>query len=64
MTAEHFKNWIAVMGWNDSQVASALALSRNSVAKYKREGAPLNIGLACAALAAGLAPWTGEGAKQ
>jgi len=64
MTADDFKGWIAAMGWNDSQAASELALSRNSVAKYKREGAPLSIGLACAALAAGLGPWSREGRSQ
>lgn len=57
MTAQDFTRWVAVMGWNDSRVASELALSRNTVAKYKREGAPLSIGLACAALAAGLPAW-------
>lgn len=34
--------------------ARALELSRNTVAKYKVEGAPARIGFACAALAFGL----------
>lgn len=57
MKAKDFSAWIAYMAWNDSEVARQLDISRNSVAKYKDEGAPGYIGLACAALAANLLPW-------
>lgn len=45
------------MKWNDSKVARELQLARNTVAKYKRDGAPAFIGYACAAIAADLKPW-------
>lgn len=57
MAAEDFGAWIDHMGWSDSEVARQLDLSRNSVAKYRKEGAPANIALACAALAFGLPGW-------
>jgi len=57
MTADDFNAWIAHMGWNDSKVAAMLNLSRNTVVKYKAEGAPGYIGYACAALAFGLPAW-------
>lgn len=57
MTAEDFNAWIAHMGLNVSTAAKALDLSRNSVMKYQREGAPGYIGFACAAIAFGLPAW-------
>lgn len=48
------------VGLNKAQVAARLGLSRNSVAKYEVEGAPVSIAYACAAVAAGLAPWGAE----
>lgn len=57
MDAKDFSAWIDHMGWNDSEVARNLELSRNTVAKYKTEGAPASIGYACAALAFGLPEW-------
>lgn len=57
MEAKDFNAWIVHMGWSDSEVARRLGLSRNSVAKYRTEGAPEHIGLACAALAFGLPAW-------
>lgn len=57
MEAKDFTAWIAHMGFNDSEVARKLELSRNTVVKYKAEGAPAHIGLACAALAFGLPAW-------
>lgn len=57
MEAKDFNAWIEHMGFNDSEVARRLDISRNSVAKYKAEGAPDYIGYACSAIAAGLPVW-------
>lgn len=57
MTGEDFQAWADHMEFNDSQVARTLDLSRNTVVKYKREGAPAYIGFACAAIAFGLPMW-------
>lgn len=57
MTGQEFCDWQDRMKLNDVKTAKALALSRNTVAKYKIEGAPLHVALACAALVRGIAPW-------
>lgn len=57
MTAEDFAAWIGHMKMSERKVAEALQLSRTTVAKYRQEGAPVHIGLACAALAFGLPEW-------
>jgi len=57
MEAKDFCAWIEHMGFSEREAARTLDLSRNSVAKYKAEGAPAYIGLACAALAFGLPAW-------
>ena len=57
MTGEEFKRWMGAVGLNKAQTARTLNLSRNSVAKYELEGAPVSIAYACAAIAAGLKPW-------
>lgn len=58
MDAKDFNAWLDHMGFNDSEATKALGLgSRNTLAKYKLEGAPLYIALACGALAYGLPPW-------
>jgi transcriptional regulator with XRE-family HTH domain len=57
MTAEDFAAWIDHMKLSERKVAETLQLSRTTVAKYRREGAPVHIGLACAALAFGLPEW-------
>ena len=57
MEAKDFEAWINHMGWSDSKVARELDLSRNTVIKYKQQGAPASIGYACAAIAYGLPPW-------
>ena len=61
MTGDDFARFMAHMGWSERETATRLELSRNSVAKYKREGAKIDIDLACAALAAGLPPWSKSG---
>lgn len=57
MTGLDFKNWTAHMDISNRQAALLLGLSRDTVTKYAREGAPRHIGLACAALAHGLTEW-------
>jgi hypothetical protein len=58
MTADDFNAWLAHMKLNDAQATRALGLgSRNTLVKYKAEGAPGYIALACAALAYGLPAW-------
>ncbi|OQC18922.1 MAG: hypothetical protein BWX69_03140 [Planctomycetes bacterium ADurb.Bin069] len=60
MRAADFEAWITRMGWSGLEAARRLGTSKNSVVRYRREGAPLTVALACAALAAGLGPWKGE----
>lgn len=57
MSGSEFRIWQALMGWNNSEVARRLHLSRGTVQKYVDHGAPLHIALAAAALAVGLSPW-------
>ena len=62
MTGKAFCAWLEQMKLSDRTAVVALGLgSRNTIAKYKVEGAPLYIALACAALARGLPPFGGEG---
>ena len=60
MTGEQFTEWMARMGWNIITTAERLGLGRNTVARYRKEGAPDHIAYACAALAMNLPKW-GEG---
>lgn len=58
MTPAGFHSWRTRMGFNRSQAAEALGLSRNQPQRYE-DGIvpiPLYIALACAALAYGLPP--------
>ena len=58
MSGEDLQVWQDRMGWNDSRAVEELGLgSRNTWARYKTEGAPLYIALACAALMRNIAPW-------
>lgn len=57
MTGEDFTAWMAHVGWNVSKTATAFDMSRNTVAKYLREGAPDHVAYACAAIAFGLPKW-------
>ena len=58
ISAEDFRAWMERMSWNDVQATAGLGLgSRHTLVKYKAEGAPLYIALACAALIRGLSPW-------
>ena len=57
MLAKDFSAWLDHMGFNDSEAARRLEISRNTLVKYKVEGGPAWLGLACAAIAFGLPAW-------
>lgn len=57
ITAAAFEAWVARMGWSGREAARRLGVSKDSVVRYRREGAPRTVGLACAALAVGLDVW-------
>jgi len=63
MNAKEFCDWMARMDLNNLEAAAALGISRNTVPRYKKEGTPLYIDLACAALSYGLPPM-GTGDKD
>lgn len=60
MPAAVFEGWLDAMGWSGLEAARRLGASKNSVLRWRREGAPMTVALACAALAAGLGPWGKE----
>lgn len=57
MTGKQFATWQVTLGFTDSQAARALATSPSTVARYRTKGGSYLLGLACAAVAAGLSPW-------
>lgn len=57
MNAQDFVDWLAFEKLNDVKAAEKLGVSRNSIAKYKVEGAPLTIELACNAVTYRLPSW-------
>lgn len=63
MTPEAFNYWLwsmhpdADLRLTDRDAGSALGCHRVTVAKYRKEGAPKFVALACSALARGLGPW-------
>lgn len=59
MEAEDFIAFLRVMGWSDAEALRRLGIgSHNTLAGYKKNGGPLWLGLACAALARSLKPWS------
>ena len=62
MQAKDFKIWMAEVGLNGRQAAEALGKSEDTISRYRTVGVPPSeagvIRLACAALAAKLAPWS------
>lgn len=50
------------LGFDQKRCAEMLGCDKNSITKWKREGAPQYIGLACAAIIQGLEPY--QGAKK
>lgn len=67
MTADDLRAWQAHMGYTYDTAAAALGVSRSSYADWlagtsRTTGKPIQVSrlvaLACAALAAGLSPWS------
>lgn len=57
MPAAHFRAWLAHMALSERQAVAVLGISRMTIRRYLRDGAPVHVGLACAALARGITPW-------
>lgn len=58
MSATDFQSWLDHMGLKQKEVMVLLGIkTRTTIIKYKTEGTPLYIALACAALANDLKPW-------
>ncbi|WP_022697909.1 helix-turn-helix transcriptional regulator [Euryhalocaulis caribicus] len=65
MKAEDFRAWLEFEELMDATAARILGIgSRNTLAKYKKEGAPTYIGLACAAYSAGMDEWKFNGQER
>ncbi|BAQ16934.1 hypothetical protein [Methyloceanibacter caenitepidi] len=63
ISAEDFAAWVENVAGSDRKAAAMLSLARDTVAKYRDEGAPLYIGLACAALYHRLDPFSASALK-
>lgn len=65
MTPEDFTAWVASMkdtsGWSERECTRQLGCGINQITRWKASGAPLYIGLACAALSIGIKDWTSNG---
>lgn len=57
MPARQYAAWQAALGLNDSQAARILGTSPSTIARYRESGGPALLGLACAAVGAGLSRW-------
>ena len=57
MTAANLRAWQKAMQLTNPRAAASLGVSLATYKRYLGVGAPQAIGLACAALAAGLADW-------
>ena len=57
MSPEDVQAFLTRKGWSDAEMERQSGYSRNTLAKYKAEGAPLQFALVCAALTANLPPW-------
>ena len=67
MTPSDFTAWAALMkerGWSARECARRLGCGVNQVRVWSDTGAPLYIGLACAALVRGVKPWSAVIAKE
>jgi DNA-binding XRE family transcriptional regulator len=60
MTAADFMRWQRAMGFTGTKAAAALGVSRATVVDIRMGRRPVSgpIALACAAVAAGLGPWS------
>ena len=57
MTANEFCEWLRAMRISGAEAARLLNVNVNTITRYKRDGAPHAIGLACAAIFHRLKPW-------
>jgi len=60
MTPADFTAWVALMkerGYSERDLVKMLGTGSNQITRWRRNGAPPYIGLACAALAYGLQSW-------
>jgi len=57
MTAAQFSAWLAAMKISGAEAGRLLGVNPNTITRYKRDGAPKAIGLACAALYHRLGEW-------
>lgn len=61
MTASDFAAWLASMkasrGWHKKDCAEALGVWPKQVTRWRENGAPAYVALACAAISAGLPKW-------
>ena len=57
MTPTELRAWQAHMGYTQQHAAEALGVSLATYKRYLTGDVPHVVGLACAALAAGLQPW-------
>lgn len=57
MTGSDFIAWMAHLSLNNQEAAKVLEIGRNTVTRYRKDGAPRHIGLACSAIAMNLPAW-------
>jgi DNA-binding transcriptional regulator YiaG len=57
MTNTEFNEWLKAMRVSGAEAARLLGVNVNTVSRYKRNGAPKSVGLACAALFHRLGEW-------
>lgn len=57
MTSSDFCEWLKAMKISGAEAARLLGVNVNTITRYKREGAPQTVGLACAALYHRLGEW-------
>ncbi len=57
MTSDNFNAWLINMGISGLEAARRLGCAKDTITKYKRDGAPEYIGLACSALYHNMKPW-------
>jgi len=57
MTGKQFAAWCDHMGYRDIDAARQLGTAPSTIARYQAKGGPALLGLACAAISAGLPSW-------
>lgn len=57
MTPQSMRSWLAEMKISAAEGARLLGIHPNTMTRYKTEGAPVHVALACAALYHKLKPW-------